>query len=241
MKKHIIHIVIALFVCCTTAQAQQKLYIFKNGAVNQAIALSDIDSMKISVRYTAVDLGLTSKLKWATCNVGAAAPEEAGDYFAWGEIAPKELYTPATCTTHKVNLATTDVQGSTTYDAATANWGGTWRMPTHSDIDELIKECTWTWDATKKGYKVTSKKNSNSIFLPAAGYKSYNKVINAGSVGEYWTATPHEANRPQFSGHTWAHFLLFYNNTGHTPAGDANHYRMYYYRSEGRTIRPVCQ
>ena len=37
-----------------------------------------------------VDLGLS--VKWATCNIGAINPEEYGDYFAWGEVEPKEVY-----------------------------------------------------------------------------------------------------------------------------------------------------
>jgi hypothetical protein len=52
-------------------------------------------------------------------------------------------------------------------DVATVNWGGTWRIPTKFEQNELLKKCTWTW-ATQNGvnrYKVTGP-NSNSIFCP---------------------------------------------------------------------------
>ncbi len=234
-RKIIICLLVAL--CGSlTAYSQQQLYIFKDGAITQSIPLADIDSMKLAVHYTAVDLGLS--VKWATCNVGATSPEAAGDYFAWGETEPKALYTPATCTTHGKKLTASEVSGVAQYDAATANWGGTWRLPTHTELNDLISKCTWTWDNTRKGYTVKGT-NGNSIFLPAAGYKSYDKVISAGTVGEYWTATPHEADAG-ISEQKWAHFLLFYNNKNHSPAGEANHYRTFYYRCDGRTIRPVC-
>ncbi len=110
-----------------------------------------------------VDLGLTSGTLWASCNVGATSPEETGDYFAWGETTPKESY-------DEDNYTYTDNPSvlPASADAATANWGGKWRMPTRNDIQELINECTWTWDTEKIGYTVTGK-NGKSIFLVAAG------------------------------------------------------------------------
>ena len=83
-------------------------------------------------------------------------------------------------------------------DAANANWGGDWRMPTKAEQDELRTECIWTWVTQNgvNGYKVSSKVNGNSIFLPAAGYKAGNSVYTTN--GLYWssniTSNPEIAN-----------------------------------------------
>ena len=73
-------------------------------------------------------------------------------------------------------------------DAANANWGGSWRMPTNEEIDELVDNCTWTWISQNgvNGYKVSSKVNGNSIFLPAAGYKAGDSVYTTN--GLYWSS-----------------------------------------------------
>ena len=125
-----------------------------------------------------VDLGLPSGTKWATCNVGATAPEAYGDCFAWGETEPKDYYdwntykfTTDGCRTFtKYN----DTDGKTTLDpeddAAAVNWGGRWRMPTDAEWIELEENCTWTWTRLNgvNGCEVKSKTNGNSIFLPEA-------------------------------------------------------------------------
>ena len=95
-----------------------------------------------------VDLGLPSGLKWATCNVGATTPEEYGNYYAWGETKPKTEYTEENSATFGVELL--DINSNPTYDVARANWGSTWRMPTMTEMDELIDNCTWKW--TTKSY-----------------------------------------------------------------------------------------
>ena len=148
-----------------------------------------------------VDLGLPSGTKWATCNVGADYPEDYGDYFAWGETEPKEEYDLSTYKWHEGSYYThTKYCTSSTYgkvdnkttldladDAANANWGGNWRMPTKTEQDELRTECTWTWTTQNgvKGYIVTSKSNGNSIFLPAAGYRDFSDLWDAGFNGYY--------------------------------------------------------
>ena len=150
-----------------------------------------------------VDLGLS--VKWATCNVGANAPEEYGDYFAWGETTTKSTYNWSTykygngssSTLTKYN--TSGIYGSVdnktqlelSDDAAAVNWGGNWRMPTDAEQDELCNNCTWTWTTQNgvNGYKVTSKKNGNSIFLPAAGRRADSSLKYAGSNGYYWSSS----------------------------------------------------
>ncbi len=139
--------------------------------------------------YGYVDLGLTAK--WATCNVGAKSPTDCGDYFVWGETEPKSEYTEENSIT--IGKTMDGIAGNSTYDAATANWGCTWRMPTNNEIKELINQCEWEWTTYEgtKGYKVTGP-NGNSIFLPAAGGGYVTSPFHAGEVGSYLSATPRE-------------------------------------------------
>lgn len=137
-----------------------------------------------------VDLGLS--VKWATCNVGADSPEEYGDYFAFGETAPKNEYTEENCATWDIELP--DISGNPEYDAARANWGGSWRLPTLEEIYELTDNCSWEWTEQngQNGMRVTGL-NGNSIFLPAGGF-SYEGDYGNGidEAGLYWSSTPHE-------------------------------------------------
>ena len=153
-----------------------------------------------------VDLGLSSGTLWATCNVGATKPEDAGDYFAWGETRPKEEYNWETYKWCKGSYDTqtkycTDSDHCTvdnksilelSDDAANVNWGGDWRMPTKEELDELHTECTWTWTTQNgvKGCKITSKKNSNSIFLPVIKYFNdpEHDLFGHGVAG-YWSSS----------------------------------------------------
>lgn len=149
-----------------------------------------------------VDLGLPSGLKWATCNVGASLPSDYGSYFAWGEISPKSNYSWTSYkwfngSTNSFTKYNNDSENGTvdnkfmldlSDDAARANWGNGWRMPTDVEMTELREQCTWTWtmQGGKNGYKVASKKNGNSIFLPAAGYRGEGRFNEVGSSGRYW-------------------------------------------------------
>lgn len=129
--------------------------------------------------YQWVDLGLPSGIKWASCNVGAEKPEDYGNYYAWGEVLPKEDYSWATYKyangnynklTKYCNQASFGANGfidnKTTLDpeddAAYMNWGGSWRMPTYAEWLELLNYCTWTWTTQNgiNGYQVASKTNS---------------------------------------------------------------------------------
>jgi uncharacterized protein (TIGR02145 family) len=154
-----------------------------------------------------VDLGLPSGLLWATCNVGANAPEEYGDYFAWGETQPKSDYNWNTyqycngsyntltkyCTNASYgyngftdNLATLLPED----DAATANWGNGWRMPTKEEFEELYDNTTVTW--TQQGGvngRLFTATNGNSLFLPAAGARWDGELGHAGDNGYYWSSS----------------------------------------------------
>ena len=164
-----------------------------------------------------VDLGLS--VKWATCNVGASSPSDYGNYYAWGETNAKSEYTKANSKTYGKSMSS--IAGNAAYDAARANWGGTWRMPTLEEIKELKEKCTWTTQGGHKGYRVTGP-SGKSIFLPAAGYRSGTSLSFAGSSGYYWSATP--------SSSYGAYSLDFVSDI----------YDWYgIYRDNGHTVRPV--
>ena len=170
-----------------------------------------------------VDLGLS--VKWATCNVGASSPEDYGNYYAWGETSTKSSYTEENSKTYKKNYG--DIAGISSLDAARANWGSTWRLPTADEIDELIKKCKWKWTTMDwtNGYKVTSKVNGRSIFLPAAGFPGIFSLYDAGSCGYYWSSTPYTPNTYYACG-------LYFRSD------DVS--RSYsYYRHIGLSVRPV--
>ncbi len=170
-----------------------------------------------------VDLGLS--VKWATCNVGASSSSDYGDYFAWGETTTKSEYTEENSKTYGKSMGS--IAGNSQYDAARANWGSTWRLPTSEEIDELINKCMWTWTSQggHNGYKVTGP-NGNSIFLPAAGWRYGTSLDSAGGLGGYWGATPYE------DGTDNAYDLLF-NSGG--PDRDWD------YRNIGQSVRPVSE
>ncbi len=143
----------------------------------------------------AVDLGLS--VKWASYNVGANKPEEYGDYFAWGETAPKDAYSWDTYKygSDKNDLTKYCEKDNKTVlepsdDAATVNWGNGWRMPTWEELQELRDRCTWTW-TTQNGVngQLVTGPNGNSIFLPAAGEQDRRGSDNVGSAGRYWSSS----------------------------------------------------
>lgn len=151
--------------------------------------LEEIIDDGISINgYEYVDLGLPSGLKWATCNIGAAAPNESGDYFAWGEINPKAEFTEANCTSYGLNM--NDIAGNPQYDAARAILGATWKVPSKKDFEELMNECTWEWMVINgRGCKKVTGPNGNHIILPITGYK-YGTSSYMDDFGYYWTSTP---------------------------------------------------
>lgn len=171
-----------------------------------------------------VDLGLPSGLKWATCNVGATTPEEYGNYYAWGETTTKSEFTFENSLTNEINIG--DISGNTTYDAVRANWGNSWRMPTRTEMEELVNNCTWTWtkQGSVNGCRVTGP-NGNSIFLPASGFYDGSSRVSVGEEGYYWSSTPYESD-------TYGAYSLMFNSRNHEEvSGDK--------RCNGHTVRPV--
>ena len=134
-----------------------------------------------------VELGLS--VKWATCNIGASSLEDYGDYYAWGETNTKSSYIQENSKTYNNSSYNHDIGGSYSTDAARAVWGGTWRMPTDYEYQELLDNCTFIWTKLegKKGYKVTSNKTGKSIFFPV------DPAIK-NEWGGYWLSVPYADN-----------------------------------------------
>lgn len=197
-----------------------------------------------------VDLGLPSGTIWASCNVGAKNTWDSGDYFAWGETKPKDEYgwdTYKYCggsgdsQTKYCSDGTCGKDGFTDNltillpedDAATANMGKEWRMPTLADIRELYEKCDWEFtsdsDGTSvSGYVVKSRSNTNSLFLPAAGY-NLGSSIGGESRGYYWSST---LNTEVPSLGPKCGFCLGFTSDGVSPD-------QIYFRSGGYPVRAV--
>lgn len=216
----------------------------KDGGYTASCSVTIKDNISGSVNgHDYVDLGLS--VNWATSNIGASSRMDYGNYYAWGETSAKsnfELtnyrFRKSGSESYNVKLSkynTSSFYGSIDYrtklelsdDAARVNWGGTWRMPTKAEFDELISKCSWAWTTKdgKKGYKVTSKTNGNSIFLPAAGYIDGSKQYLNGSALAYWSSSL-DTDFPLCA------WLLDYFSSIRT------NYDLRYY---GFTVRPVTQ
>ncbi len=189
-----------------------------------------------------VDLGLPSGTLWATCNVGANTPEEYGDYFAWGETAPKNYYDWSTykwCKGSYNTLTKYCTESDYGYngftdgkkeldasdDAATANWGSGARMPSSEQIQELRDNCSWQWTQRNGVYgQQGTGLNGSTIFLPATGYFWYGLLYHAGMDGSYWSRTLRPSNSDL------AYNLLVTSGHG---------YQYYNFRDYGHTVRAV--
>ena len=180
-----------------------------------------------------VDLGLS--VKWATCNVGASKPEDYGGYYAWGETSTKSEYTWGNCfdcfddsgdswSVYKIG-GKTKLEPNSGHDTARQNWGGSWRMPTIKELQELNDKCTWKW-TTKGGHNgyVVTGPNGNMIFLPAAGYRDVTSSYSVGEDGSYWSGT-------LSSSYSDGAQDLDFNSSNHNTDNDRRCY--------GQSVRPV--
>ncbi len=178
-----------------------------NGSLGEVVQEA-VTTLPSSSTHGYVDLGLPSGLLWAICNVGANATEEYGDYFAWGETQPKDDYSWNTyqysngiygnALTKYCTNSSYGYNGFTDNltillpedDAATANWGNDWRMPTKEEWQELCNNTTviWTIQNGVRGRLFTAA-NGNSLFLPAAGFRTDDLHYYAGSFGDYWSSS----------------------------------------------------
>lgn len=186
----------------------------------------------------AIDLGLPSGLKWASCNIGASKPEEIGEYYAWGEIVPKDNY----------SIENYKWQGSSKYsretkrtldmedDVANVRLGGEWHIPSMKDIQELIDNCTWEWtDYNGVCGQLVTGPNGNSIFLPASGAYFGSELVTDGGFGGYYQTNTMGGFGP--------------NGYNEEIEGDYSQH-LYFYREQykiwchsqyiGQVVRPVC-
>ena len=188
----------------------------------------------------AVDLGLS--VKWANFNLGAAKAEEKGKYYAWADTRgytfsePYDLSWANTpyCTdpSNPTNSSswskynTTDATLESSDDAATVNLGGSWRMPTRAEWQDLSSKCTWTWTSQNgiNGYKVSAS-NGKSIFLPAAGCRRGASSDLVGSGGYYWSSQVGSS----YVNNAWN---MYFNSGGRNPDDYLN-------RFDGFSVRPV--
>ena len=178
-----------------------------------------------------VDLGLPSGTLWATMNVGASAPEEYGDFFAWGETEPKDYYDWSTykwcyngdyyqmtkyCTKSEYGyngIVDDKSELDPEDDAAYVNWGPSCRIPTKEQQRELVENCSSVW-TTMNGVngRLLTGPNGNTLFLPAAGYIHYDSHLNAGSNGYYLSRTLYSTRQYQAYGiNLFSEHLYWYN------------------------------
>ena len=228
----------------------------------------DIVVLNIPIDY-AVDLGLESGTKWSKMNIGAENPWDYGNYYAWGEITTKSDYSPDTykygynkkgaVVTKYCNDAAFGENGKTDNlttllledDAASANWGNNWAIPTREEWIELYKQCYWVWTANynntgkagnivykakqdgDKGQSVYGDKTPSDsysltdvhIFIPAAGGHLFSDISGVGRSGYYWSASLDINNCPTAYCSRVSNDTLYY---------DCNQNRSY-----GLSVRPI--
>ena len=218
------------------------------------ITVSDMDNtkiLKIDVTVSLlcpddnhphmVDLGLPSGTKWACCNVGATTPEGYGGLYTWGETEEKsyydwETYQYCNSSTGVIKDLGPDIAG-TKFDVAHEKWGGSWRMPSETQIQELLDYCTY------KGMFMTCwgglfiGPSGGCIFLPSAGYSWWNGLdgrsdedfFGSGGYEFYWSST-----QSQYASDS-AYFLDL------TPFHEPPSQVLTYFRCIGMSVRPVCK
>ena len=190
--------------------------------------------------FNFVDLGLPSGTLWATMNVGASKPSDSGLYFQWGDtigcraeqVGKGEGKKAFIWADYKWNAS----KGFTKYntdgeslkladDAANANMGGSWHMPTPTQIQELINETTNTW-TTQDGVngRLFTSKNGKSIFIPAAGWASYGSLHDVGNEADVWSS--------MLSANNVFYGRYLYFNSGSVILSN-------YYRCNGFSVRGV--
>ena len=226
------------------AVAAMMLMMFFAVGCNKPIEPSHGDDVNEHNGHEYVDLGLPSGILWATCNVGADTPEGFGDYLAWGETAPKDIYDWKSYRygnfrydRYELNKYCTDscygLDGFVDElvilepgdDAARACWGGDWRMPTKEEWEEVFQNtaCTLAVQNGVKGRLFTGC-NGNSIFLPFTGFRLDGEFIGP-ALGIYWSSSLHSG----FPERGWSfHYDM-----------DEFHVCGTYERSRGQVVRPV--
>ena len=205
------------------------------------VAFQPVSDFKIA----AVDIGLS--VKWANSNLGATAPEGYGDYYAWGETRSKKTYswknykwcngTHDSLTKYNTSTDFGKIADRSPFsdsdDAAHVILGGKWRLPSISEIDELLAtrenaDYKWEWKTIngQRGWTITYLGNGNSIFIPAAGYRQDDNYVSFGEAGLFWCKSINSESPDKV--------ICFHYDQYSTD-------KIYAYRSFGIPIRPVTE
>lgn len=221
------------------------------------------DTTRINRDLKAVDMG-TSVL-WANYNIGAEAPEEKGDFFAWGETEPwalgysglskykfydransptsyamfKKYATDSKYAVTPDNKAVLDPED----DAATVNWGSEWRMPTDEEKTAFLAN-TYHQRVVYRGvdgYLFTSKTTGNAIFMPCTGDKmSYNSEEGRKTFCGFWTSSLKPSdNQLAFVAQNFTGSGLM-PEAGFEMDPTAESWHLSNYRWNGLPVRAVC-
>lgn len=169
-----------------------------------------------------VDLGLPSKLKWATCNIGASSPCDYGSYYAWKDTETKTNYS-SNLYNHDYSYTIQNIAGNDTFDVARVKWGGSWRLPSKHEFEDMLNMCICrdTMLSGTKGLIVTGP-NGNQIFLPAAGYREGSVPMHKGERGYYWSSLSSN----------WPYCLEFDSGSQYVNYGTSFH---------GYSVRPITE
>ncbi|MFA4182574.1 hypothetical protein [Xylanibacter rodentium] len=252
--KRIICLLTIIF-CVSTSYAQEIMKVYIGERIFDEYKIEDVDSVVFNTPYDNdnynnheyVDLGLPSGLKWATCNIGAGAPEEYGNYYEWAETEPRDYYgkynkyfaddynSTNMLLKYNVNPLQGDVDNKTVLDpeddVAHVVWGGTWRMPTDEEHKELRRNCKWE-DTTLNGVNVTkiTGPNGNCIYLPYNGRRMYDDFMELDKTGYYWTSSL------VTKGNSWMKYFCSFASYFSVPYAFGNMLRDF-----GAAVRPVTE
>lgn len=167
MRHYQILLAVFFIILCNNMMLGQGKISRPNNVQNKNIELTESGKLN---GHGYVDLGLPSGTKWASCNMGASSPSDFGQYYAWGDLMPREkFFADGSFKGAYPSLIKRSIGGNIQYDAATKSWGKGWRMPSKADFDELNGYCKWEYVTINKhnGYLVTGP-NGKRIFFPFA-------------------------------------------------------------------------
>ena len=235
MKKTVL-LLACLLLTAASASAQNYYRVHKTNGEVVKYEASEVEYIDFLVTVQPVDLGLPSGTLWSPVNLGADTEDEIGDFYAWAETTTKDVFTLNNyayyingSSWNVIDIGTKNIAGMEAYDAATAQWGNGWQMPTVEQFTELMTKCTVEWVQVNESFgRRFTGPNGNSIFLPAAGRISlrndepYNDQLN--KFGYYWSANMYEYNNRN------AETLYFSEGMQKTN---------YFAREGGHSIRPV--
>lgn len=173
----------------TTSRSQQIVIKTMDNGIRRTVTVSQ------AAKPDYVDLGLPSGLLWATCNLGATNPEDIGQYFSWGNVSGHTVgdgysFDSTTYANTGGGGLSDDIPENATYDAARSIKGGTWRLPTQDEMQELIDNCTFAWQSDYNGTGVAGAlftRNGQSLFLPVGGYIQETTKKASGTC-YYWSS-----------------------------------------------------